>query len=99
MSRAVVCSLCDMQGSDGGGLSRLAQGLSGVGRSLFVQVKVRRAWWGQQRWDQWGASERHSGLWDDIKILSLDSRNREVWRRKWFGEENDHLGFRQFESP
>lgn len=37
--------------------------------------------------------ERERGLDGDI---NLD--NREVWRRKWFGEENDDLCSRQFES-
>lgn len=39
--------------------------------------------------------ERERGFYGDI---NLDNRIGEVWRRKWFGEENNDLRARQFES-
>ena len=81
--------------------------------SLLLQVKsdkrmgIGKSWWDRmEKMDQRGQSreggmdpdgswvfEREQGLYGDI---NLD--NREVWRRKWFGEENDDLCSRQFES-
>lgn len=43
-----------------------------------------------------GEAER--GLENDIKTWSLDTRNREAYQRKWFGDESDDLNSRRFES-
>lgn len=81
--------------------------------SLLLQVKSDKrmgrgkSWWDRmEKMDQRGQSreggmdpdgswvfEREQGLYGDI-----NPDNREVWRRKWFGEENDDLRSRQFES-
>ena len=68
-----------------------------------------KSWWDRmEKMDQRGPSgeggmdpdgswvfERERGLYCDI---SLDNRIGEVWRRTWFGEENNDLCSRQFES-
>lgn len=45
-----------------------------------------------------GCAWQQRGLEDDIKTWILDIRNREAYRRKWFGDESDDLSSRQFES-
>lgn len=92
----------DVEGTDSDGLRGLAQGVHGAGRSLFLPVGlVRRTWvegendtpagGGTMHREVHTKGEAERGLENDIKTWSLDTRNREAYRRKWFGDESDDL--------
>lgn len=65
-------------GGDRGGLSRLAQGLSGAGRSLFLQVKGEESPAGAAVVVPVGASKRPQGRGPNVLRPGYAGRTRRV---------------------